>query len=136
MDVKTRITPYKNREVNHNEPIDLYRCLNRKGHVYSLRQNGLVVGHTDEVKLINCRPMVKEAGQKRCRITQSRNVHAWLTCRIPQFNYINNWTGYPIIYNPYQTDNFVFERDNDLTSFEFVEVIIVKNGRIYGNGFL
>lgn len=135
MDVETNIIPYKDRKLNHDDSVDMYRCLNRKGHVYSLRQNGLVVGHTEEIKLINCIPKVNKAGQKRCRTSQTRNVHAYLQCRLPILGYVNDFEGDPIIYNPYHTDNFVFEHDNNLTSFDEVSVIVVKNGRVYGKGF-
>ena len=39
------ITPYKSREIDYSTPVKIYRNLNKKGKVYSIQQNGLVVGH-------------------------------------------------------------------------------------------
>jgi hypothetical protein len=73
-----RIQPYKGRAVDINKKVHVYRCLNRKGHVFSIRQNGYVVGHTTEVHLKNVGFIVNSSGKKRAIETQQRNVHAYI----------------------------------------------------------
>lgn len=53
------ITPYKNRTINLDKPVRVYRCLScqspvdmatdRQSPVYSILQGGLVVGHADRL---------------------------------------------------------------------------------------
>lgn len=75
----TKIRNYKNREIKWRERVEVYRNLNRKGVQYSIRQNGLVVGHTDFVDLKECYFIVQEAGRQRALRTGRRNVHAFVT---------------------------------------------------------
>lgn len=75
---KSRIISYKNREFDESKPFELYRCLNRKGHVYSIKQNGLVVGHTTNITMVNCEYIINKGGKQRSIKEQTRNVHAFV----------------------------------------------------------
>jgi hypothetical protein len=70
------MTPYKNRGVNKHLPVEIYRNLHRGG--YSVRQEGLVVGHTDNATLLDAEFIVSEPGRRRVVVTGVRNVHAWV----------------------------------------------------------
>lgn len=71
------ITPYKGREIDLDESVEVYRNLNRKGRVYSIRQNGLVVGHSTAVMLRDVKFHVGKSGVERVRKNMRKNVHAW-----------------------------------------------------------
>lgn len=70
------IRRYKGRELDEDAPVFLYRNLNRRGRVYSLRQKGLVVAHAERVCLKDCTFHVSEAGRQRVLKTGRKNIHA------------------------------------------------------------
>jgi len=100
------IYPYKNRKLNLNKPVDFYRCLNRKGYIFSLRQNGLVVGHTDNIILKGCELIINQNGKQRCIKTQSRNVHAFIRGFIGNIDDIKTSFSFILNYNPYIDKGF------------------------------
>lgn len=121
-----RITPYKGRLINFNKNVDVYRCLTRKGKVYSIRQKGLVVAHTTCLMIRDAKFKINKEGQKRARITKTRNVHAFITgkvCLNGQFGLtaaqgekdVDALLPANIVYNPFKNDTFVV---NNLTSTE------------------
>lgn len=75
------IYPFKGRRLDRSRPVHLYRNLNARQDAkrrYSLRQDGFVVGHTDQLLLRDCRFIVQEAGRRRAIETRKRNVHAYI----------------------------------------------------------
>lgn len=85
---------------------EVYRNTNRKGVVYTIRQNGYVVAHADEVCLTNAEFHVSEAGRKRVKKTGTKNVHAWIRGDIClQKGEAGNWFG--ITYNPHKNKEFI-----------------------------
>jgi hypothetical protein len=72
------ITPFKNRVIDEKQPVLLYRNLTRKGRIYSLKQNGLVVAHTTAICLKNVEFVINKAGKKQAIKTKIRNVHAFI----------------------------------------------------------
>ena len=96
------------REYKPTKPVQIYRNLNRRGRVYSIRQNGLVVAHTDKIALRNVEFRVQPAGLAKLRRTKKRNVHAYITGKITNLpwdcctcNLSEVW------YNPTKFDTFV-----------------------------
>jgi hypothetical protein len=77
-----KIEAYKGREVCKAKAVEVYRNLHRGG--YSVRQNGLVVGHTDAVMLKDAEFVVNAAGHKRYLREGVRNVHAWVRGHITE----------------------------------------------------
>ena len=55
--------PYKNRKLDNTKPVEVYRNLTRKDYKYSVRQNGLVVAHTNLLYLLDCKFKVNESGR-------------------------------------------------------------------------
>lgn len=107
--------PYKHRELDYSSPVEVYRCLNRKGRVYSIRQKGLVVGHTEDLYLKDCEFVVNKAGQERCRKTNNRNVHSFIRGYVvPHSEGIMTFWGalHYIDYNPYTDDTFIIPKNN------------------------
>lgn len=72
------VKSYKNRTLNPTKPVEVYRNLNKKGVVYSVRQDGLVVGHTEKIYLVDAEFIVNQSGRKRAVKEQKRNVHAFI----------------------------------------------------------
>ncbi len=78
-----KITPYKERTLDESKPVHVYRNLgNAAKERYSIRQGGLVVGHTDEITLADCEFKVSEAGRQRVLREGRKNVHAYIKGRI------------------------------------------------------
>lgn len=82
MGLGNRITLFKDREIDFYKPVMVYRNLNRKGKVYSIKQNGLVVAHTTCLTMSNCEFKVNQSGKKRALETTQRNVHAYIEGKI------------------------------------------------------
>lgn len=76
------ITYFKDRDIDFDKCVDVYRCLNRKGHTFSIRQNGYVVAHTTDISLLEVVFHVNYSGKVRANKTMQRNVHAYLTGKI------------------------------------------------------
>jgi len=70
------VEPFKSRIIDLTKKVDVYRCLNKKGKVFSIKQNGRVVGHTSCLRLKDAKFVIHKAGQERCKITGINNSHA------------------------------------------------------------
>lgn len=105
------IKPYKKRLLNLFKPVCVYRNLNcPKGQnkKYSIKQNSLVIGHTNELILWNVEFKVSKSGRTRVLKEKQKNVHAYVKGMVSQS------TDEPdlvfdkkIIYNPYLSENFL-----------------------------
>ncbi len=62
--------------------MEVYRNLHLPGVWFSVRQDGLVVGHTQGVCMVDVTFVTSEAGHARMLATGQRNVHAWLRGKI------------------------------------------------------
>lgn len=122
------IEPFKNREVDLSCKVELYRCLNRSGYVFSLRQNGLVVGHTDNVILKGCTMHINQAGKDRCIEKQERDVHAFIRGFLGTIHNIKNKSAFPLHYNPYDDKGFFSDIVGEVTESE---VVYIDNGGIF-----
>jgi len=120
------IFPYKNRDIDYNKTVDFYRCLNRKGYIFSLRQNGLVVGHTDNIILKNCKFIINQTSKERCIRTQSRNVHAFINGFIGNIDDIKNQFSFILNYNPYISKGFY----TSLGEINKCKIIYIQNKTI------
>lgn len=72
------IVPFKERAINLEERVQVYRNLHRAGRTYSVKQKGLVVAHTTRICLRNCNFVVQEKARQRCLKSGERNIHAWI----------------------------------------------------------
>lgn len=101
------ILPFKSRTLDPALPLQVYRNLHDKdgSRRWSIRQNGLVVGHADELFLMCCDFHVSPAGRDRVRREKRKNVHAYADGFLSF-----DWPGDPIgeiTYDPYKNDGFV-----------------------------
>lgn len=90
------------------EKVYVYRNLNRKGVVYSLksRKTGLVVDRLTNFAIENCEFKVSQAGRARVLANKRKNVHAGIvgtrtTKRLSKSGLVQ------VYYNPYKTDSFI-----------------------------
>jgi hypothetical protein len=104
--VINNIFPYKQRQINPKKEVEVYRCLNRRGKIYSIRQRGVVVAHTNNILLEHCEFIINEAGKKKAILTNQRNVHAYIRGRISDKNFE---THKEIKYHPFDDAGFLSE---------------------------
>lgn len=102
---------YKGRNLDHGARVEVYRNLRMKGRMYSVRQNGLVVGHTSRINLRNCCFVVNESGRQRVLKSRRKNVHAFvvgypalITTDAELRRFGNQLPGK---YNPYEAGHFM-----------------------------
>ena len=112
-----QIESFQNRKINPNIKVKIYRNLNKKGYVYSIKQNGLVVGYCSFICLKNCRFIVNQKGRDKVLKEKRKNVHAYidgfLTKELPA-------TKAKVFYNPYKCKYFINEDNNYIHSSEYV----------------
>ena len=114
-------------KLDKERSVDVYRNLHRN--CYSIKQDGLVKAHADNVTLNKCTFHVNEVGRDRVRKTKRKEVHAWVK------GYISEYTDYlpanelkRIYYNPYKNDHFMHRVEIGPMSATFSE--IVKTDRV------
>ena len=94
---------YKNRELDSSKPVKVYRNLHNN--LLSVMQDNLVVAHAEELHLKDVSFHVQKAGQKKCRETRSKTVHAYAKGFInPEQAFYEKHNR--ISYNPYKNDGF------------------------------
>ena len=101
----------KNRSINPDKPVKVYWNLHRN--CYSVQQNGLVVAHTDKIKLTDVTFKVSEAGRQRVLKERKKNVHAFVIGYLDEWNMAGSWDSdnryysIKVVYNPYKYDSFM-----------------------------
>lgn len=104
-------TPFKDRTLNPALPVKVYRNLHKD--CYSVRQNGLVVGHTQRINLRDCTFHVSAALRDKVRESRVKNVHAliqgYVTDHLPKLERNSDTLKVqPVYYNPHLVDTFVY----------------------------
>ena len=119
-----RINPYKQRVLNLFKPVCVHRNLNcPKGQnkKYSIKQNGLVIGHSNELILWNVEFKVSKAGRARVLKEKQKNVHAYVKGIVSQsIDDPDLVFDKKITYNPYLSENFLCE-DEIINKAPFVK---------------
>lgn len=121
--MEVNITPYKGRSLDTSKPVDVYRCLNRSGYTYSIKQGSYVVGHCNYIVLEDCQFIVNESGQQRARREQVRNVHAVIRGYVCETRLPNNLEFKTFKYNPYKTDKFMVCETNEYINTAWLVMI-------------
>jgi len=108
------IKAFKDRSINLDKPVRVYRCLHREGKTYSILQYGVVVGHCTELSLKDVRFIVHEGAQKKVRETKQKNVHAFIEGYLnPNKISLDNINDIMTIkYNPYVNKGFTELNNN------------------------
>ena len=118
---------YKNRELNPNKPVEIYRNLNKPGKTYSIRQDGLIIGHSNSLLLKDCEFIVNEVGRQRVIKQKRKNVHAFirgelLNCNPEHLDYGE------VTYNPYKNKSFLLNGKK----VKFSKIVLISGGHILG----
>lgn len=71
------LEPHKGRSIDLAKPVDVYRNLH-KDQKWSIRQNGVVVGHCSAIWLRDVQFRVQEAGRQRVLETGYKCIHAYV----------------------------------------------------------
>jgi len=110
---------FKNRVLNSSKKVDVYRCLNRSGFVFSIRQNGLVIAHTENVTIENVTFIINLAGKNKVIKDKQKNVHAFLRGFVSNLD-----TSLTTIlkYNPYNELGFNDGINTNLTNCKKVTI--------------
>ena len=123
------ITSYKNRTIDYTRPVKVYRNLNRKGKVYSIQQDGLVVAYGNNFGLISPKFKVSEAGRQRVLKEQRKNVHAYMIGLM--FAASGDRRGMRrIMYNPYKWDSFIDEHGDKVFT---ANAVVIKEEGVFIN---
>lgn len=138
------IIPYKNRKIDLNKKVRIYRNLNHpaiigntdNNPVFSILQNGLVIGHTIAITLHLVNFIVSQAGRERVLKEKRKNVHAFIQGYITDLTTIDTdcYMLGDIAYNPYLYDNFVCTnlRDKPFRIYGSIDFAFIRNGKVTG----
>lgn len=106
--------PFKNRTLDMENRVEIYRNLHGGGtKKYSIRQKGLVVGHTNQIIIFEAEFKVSKNGQNKVRKNKRKNVHAFVSGIVCKRGGMGTTAadkrGLPakITYNPYKDDYFM-----------------------------
>ncbi len=127
--------PFKGRKPNLARPVYLYRNLNGdEKHLYSVKQDGLVVGHTNRMILTDVAFLVSKAGQARVRQTKRKNVHAYIRGKIAKKGAMGSdgrdahrWP-VKVEYNPYRDREFMSDEFNPRLLREALAIVASTKG--------
>jgi hypothetical protein len=130
-----KIIPFKNRKIDYNKKVYIYRNLhdNTGSKTYSIRQNGLVVGHTNQIMLGSVNFKVNQSGREKVLKTKNKNVHAFIIGDIIESGMgmsADSVLPVKITYNPYKNKTFVRENlTKDKISVKHAACVILnRNG--------
>lgn len=117
---------YKGRTLNPSKPVEVYRNLHKPGVVWSVRQDGLVIGHAKDIVVSKAQLKVSDAGRERVRREGKKNVHAFVKGFVSEkLHYSPTWGG--LYYNPYQVESFV-DFDSKEAVFTAPQVYLSSDG--------
>ena len=111
-------------KIDPNKKIEVYFNLHKK--IWSVRQSGKVVGHTNYIEVKDPQYVVSQKGNERVRREKKKNVHAFvrgyamagLPAMPAKLQFVS--------YNPYKNNSFVIRNTNDTicsSPFAALEVI-------------
>jgi hypothetical protein len=105
--------------------IDAY--WNRRKGLYSLRQNGRVVGHAPRIMLRDVKLIVKPGALARIRATGQREVCAWARGRLVEVQ--PEWGGEePLLFDPFEHDAFVDMWDEPIDECRVLHMMKLTSG--------
>lgn len=122
--MRNKIEPFKGRVLDPNKPIEVYRCLNRQGHIYSVRQNQKVVGHTDSICILDVAFVVNASGKQRAIASGQRNVHAFIRGMMSSEA---KTASKPLRYCPFSQKGFMIDQEE----VKFCNVVVIQPSGIF-----
>lgn len=110
--------------IDPDRKIEVYRNLHKK--CWSVRQDGLVKFHSQQVCLQNCKFAVQPAGRAKVLREKRKNVHAFIRGYLwdgkisEDIANSNIWDN--VSYNPYKSNTFVDNSNNPVYEAAYVDL--------------
>ena len=112
--------------IDPNKKIEVYFNLHKK--IWSVRQSGKVVQHTNFIQIREPQYVVSQKGNERVRREKKKNVHAfvrgYVENRLPVFPRKSTF----ITYNPYKHKTFVDKKTGRTVKVSDYAVLTCGNG--------
>jgi hypothetical protein len=115
---------------------EVYWNLHRGG--YSVRQNGIVIAHTDRICLSDARFVVQHGGWERTVREHRKRVHAMVRGKIVEAQFVEAAEGksrhrprgtVAVTYNPYRADHFQVRATGERIDTARLVWFSVKDGK-------
>ena len=90
-------------KIDYSRKVFVYKNLHKD--CWSIKQDGLVKAHTEEVRMWDCAFQVNAKGRQKVLDEQRKNVHAGIKGYIDNDQQVPS--GVEVTYNPYKYDSFV-----------------------------
>ena len=93
--------------IDPNKRVHVYRNLHNG--LWSIRQDGIIVGHDDHLLLKDCKFRVQPAGRAKVLAERKKNVHAYISgflCNQEDTNIVPEGNSCEVSYNPYKHPYF------------------------------
>ena len=98
--------------------------------MFSIQQEGVIVGHAKNICLQNVSFKVSEAGRQRVIKERQKNVHAFVVGFVVDCIESDNTTGRAISYNPYKQGFFYFKDDESKAILSPEQMLYVNSEKI------
>ena len=94
----------KKYKIDYSKKVFVYKNLHRD--CWSVKQDGLVKAHADEIEMWECSFRVNQKGREKVLNEKRKNVHAGILGRISDVG-TTVMVGTEVTYNPYKYNSFV-----------------------------
>jgi len=122
------ILPYKEREIDTEKKVEVYRNLNASWKCFSIKQ-GKVVAHADRFKIENVEFKVNEKQRQKVVEEGRKNVHARLKGNFVEECEMDTSYMDELYYDPYTTDTFINKRTGE--RLHKVDGVYFEDGKAY-----
>lgn len=131
------VVPFKDRTINFNKPIKIYRNLRKKGRWYSIMQNNKIVAHSTAICIRDAEFIIQKSGKNKAMKTKIRNVHAYIK-GMYEINGMGttakkNDLPINIIYNPFDKNNFHYIHCNKIFEIKKCWFLIANDEGVKGS---
>ena len=109
-------------KIDYSKKVFVYKNLHKD--CWSVKQDGLVKAHTEEVRLWDCAFQVNAKGRQKVLDEQRKNVHAGIKGYIDNDQQVPS--GVEVTYNPYKYDSFV-DKATELPIYSSQFTTLTKN---------
>ena len=110
---------FKERTIDYDKPVRVFRNLTRRGVCYSIQQKGITVAHAYIVHLMVCKFHVNQKARERVIRKQRKEVHAYIEGVLTNIFDINMLKT-RVYYNPYKYETFVDSEGNIMNEAKYV----------------
>ena len=109
-------------KIDYSKKVFVYKNLHKD--CWSVKQDGLVKAHTEEVRMWDCAFQVNAKGRQKVLDEQRKNVHAGIKGYIDNDQQVPS--GVEVTYNPYKYDSFV-DKATELPIYSSKFTTLTKN---------